>query len=82
MLAAKVDELDRLIVELRNSASRPILFEDGMPLKEGKGRGVGTQSVSDMVERYQGMVRFFQKDGMFFTQIIFSLPEDAVPVAS
>lgn len=82
VLVAKVDEHDRLIVELRNSASRPILFEEGMPLKENGVRGIGTQSVSDMVERYEGMVRFFQKDGMFFTQIIFSLPEDAAHATS
>ncbi|MEG0324145.1 MAG: GHKL domain-containing protein, partial [Raoultibacter sp.] len=69
-VTAEIDQHDRLTIEVRNSASHTVQFEDGMPLRANGSRGIGTQSACDIVGRYGGMARFSQENGAFIAQIV------------
>lgn len=56
-------------IEIQNSVSGLVAFEDGLPLSTKPGGGTGTKSVSGIVHKYGGMLRFVQKDDLFITQI-------------
>lgn len=63
----------RLLLELRNSVSGTVLFEDGMPRSQKPGGGTGTKSILHITQKYGGMCQFKQEDGMFFTRIVLPL---------
>lgn len=62
-----------LRLEVRNSVSGTVDFEDALPISTKAGGGIGTRSIAHIVQKHGGMLRFMQKDGQFLTQILLPL---------
>lgn len=67
----------RLLIELRNTSDSEPSFENSMPVSTRKGGGTGTKSVSAVVNRYHGMVHFYQQNQVFHVRIILPLETDS-----
>ena len=65
-----ITEENGLRLELRNSVSGTVHFEDGNPVSTKTGGGTGTKSMAHIVEKYCGMLRFKQEENIFVTQIM------------
>ena len=79
VVASEIDGCNRLVIDVRNSATEPVSFEGGMPLRADGKRGLGTQSVADIVDQCKGMVRFSQKEGTFAVQIVIAPTDEGDP---
>lgn len=56
-------------LEMQNSVSGVVLFENDLPLSVKPGGGTGTKSIAHIVHQYGGMMRFKQQGSLFITQI-------------
>lgn len=61
---------DNLELELQNSVCGTVNFVDGLPISTKNGGGTGTKSIRRIVEKYDGMLRFQQKEQTFVTQVL------------
>lgn len=59
----------RLLIELKNSVSGEVEFENGIPVSGNTHGGNGIPSVMAAVEKYGGMTDFSVQDGEFITRI-------------
>ncbi|MFA6947683.1 MAG: GHKL domain-containing protein [Eubacteriales bacterium] len=57
-------------LEVCNSVCGDVAFEGGFPMSTKPGGGTGTKSIANIVKKYEGMLRFKQEGGEFFTQIL------------
>ncbi|ATW26672.1 GHKL domain-containing protein [Candidatus Formimonas warabiya] len=63
-----------LRLELRNSVAVQTDFDEkGLPFTTKEGGGTGTRSTTTIVQRYGGMLRFFQEGDVFVTQMFLPL---------
>lgn len=63
-----------LKIELKNSVFRETIFdENAMPLSQKKDDGIGTISVSSIINHHGGMVSFSQENNIFITRIVLPL---------
>lgn len=60
---------NRLFLEVRNSCEKEIEFENGIPVSNQEGHGVGTQSICAIVERYGGIYNFLVENGQFILRL-------------
>lgn len=60
----------KLLVSVKNPVDREIEFEDGLPVADEEGHGVGTQSVRYIANYLKGNCQFFVKNGMFVARVI------------
>ncbi len=70
--SAQTDE-DGLRLEVRNSVSGTVTFDDNFPESTKPGGGTGTKSMGHIVQKHGGMLRFKQESDMFLTQILLPL---------
>lgn len=56
----------RLILQIVNTCRKDLVLEDGVPVTNRPGHGIGVRSICTVVERYQGIYSFRVKDGMFY----------------
>lgn len=61
---------DGLRLEIRNSVSGTVAFEDDLPISTKAGGGTGTRSIAHIVQKHGGMLRFKQEGDLFLTQIL------------
>lgn len=59
----------RLYLQIINPCKNEIHFENGVPVSEQKGHGVGVQSICAIVERYGGIYSFSVQDEQFVLRI-------------
>ena len=60
---------EKLFMQIRNSCDEDITFDDGIPVTDRYGHGIGMQSICAIVEQYGGIYTFSAKDGQFILRI-------------
>lgn len=56
---------DKLFLEIVNNYEGEIVFANGLPQSEKAEHGVGTKSITAIVDKYKGMYSFEAKNGVF-----------------
>ncbi|MGE1061886.1 GHKL domain-containing protein [Megasphaera paucivorans] len=64
---------EKLFIQISNTATVPVIFENDMPQSSKEEGGIGTRSVRCIVEKYGGSLRFKIENNIFLTQIIIPL---------
>lgn len=65
------NELDgKIVIEIQNPYIGDIRFENGLPLAESEGHGIGVQSIALIVENLNGVYSFSAENQLFTLQII------------
>lgn len=59
----------KLLLQMTNSCDSDIIFEDGIPVTNTPGHGIGVRSICALVERYRGMYHFSVKDDKFILRV-------------
>ena len=59
----------KLFLQIINSCSEDITFEQGIPITKRAGHGIGIHSICSLVERYKGIYSFSVSDGQFIMRI-------------
>ena len=54
-----------LFLQVVNDCKAPIKFQNGIPVSDMEGHGIGVQSICAIVQRYGGVFSFAEKDGKF-----------------
>lgn len=65
-----ITEDESLKIDLRNTLSEQVRFENDLPISSKANGGIGTKSVLKIVSKHKGMVNYKQENGTFVTQII------------
>ncbi len=60
---------NKLCIDVRNSYAIEPVFEDTLPISSCEGHGIGVKSIVHVIEKYEGVYRFFAKDGTFTLQV-------------
>ncbi|MBQ7309627.1 MAG: GHKL domain-containing protein [Clostridia bacterium] len=60
----------KLLLEIKNSVSSAVRFENGLPVTTKAGGGIGTKSAMRIVEKYGGLLSMKQEGGVFITRLI------------
>lgn len=63
------EETGRLFLQVTNPCEGKIRFENGIPISDKAGHGIGTRSICAITERCGGCCTFLQKDGMFIMRL-------------
>lgn len=59
------EKKDRLFLQIVNSCESGVRFENGVPVTDRPGHGVGVGSICAIVERYGGIYTFSEQNGRF-----------------
>lgn len=59
----------KLFLQIINSCSEDISFEDGIPITDRSGHGIGVRSICAIVEQYDGIYTFSAGNGRFIMRI-------------
>lgn len=59
----------KLFLQITNSCSEDIIFDDGIPVTKRSGHGIGVRSICAIVEQYGGIYSFSAKNGRFILRI-------------
>lgn len=74
-LRVKQREQSMLLVMVDNSCVSTVAFENGTPLSSKRsGVGIGVASIREIAARYDGIARFEQRDGIFYSSVRLMLP--------
>ena len=60
----------RLLLRITNPFSGVVTFENGLPVTQSAGHGIGTKSIALITEKYNGMHEFKAENGMFSLSVI------------
>jgi len=55
----------KLFLQITNPCSNDVFFENGIPVSDKVGHGIGVQSICAIVEKHHGVYSFSVKDGQF-----------------
>ena len=67
-MEVKIEE-NGFCLEMKNSVSGIVEFKGDYPISTKQNGGIGTKSISAIVEKYHGFVRYRQENNIFITQI-------------
>ncbi len=59
----------KLFLQIINSCGEDVAFDDGIPVTNRSGHGIGVRSICAIVEQYDGMYAFSAGDGQFILRI-------------
>lgn len=59
----------KLLIQIINSCCEDITFDDGIPVTNRSGHGIGVRSICAIVDQYDGMYSFSAGDGQFILRI-------------
>lgn len=59
----------KIFLQIINSCGKDIIFDDGIPVTNRPGHGIGVRSICAIVERYGGIYAFSAEDGQFILRI-------------
>ena len=60
---------NKLFLQIINPCGKSIRFENGIPVSNKPGHGIGVQSICAIAKRYQGIYDFQVKDGQFILRV-------------
>lgn len=63
------DKNGKLFLQIINSCGADIIFDNGIPVTDRAGHGVGVRSICAIVEQYGGIYTFSAEDGQFILRI-------------
>lgn len=63
------DKNGTLFLQIINSCGEDVLFENGIPVTDRAGHGIGVRSICAIVEQYGGIYTFSAEDGQFILRI-------------
>lgn len=66
---AAYEKNGKLFLQIINSCAEDIVFEQGVPVTDEPGHGIGMRSICALVERYHGIYNFSVKDGQFILRV-------------
>ncbi len=69
-------ENEKVLIEIKNSVSTQLKFENGLPSSTKNGGGTGLLSVKNIVQKYSGMLYLKQEGNEFYIRIV--LPIDTI----
>lgn len=61
---------DRLLMQFINSCDEEVVFDQGIPVADSPGHGIGVRSICAIVEKYGGIYSFSVKDSTFILRIL------------
>lgn len=61
---------DRLLLSIHNSYITVPIFNDGLPMTNATGHGLGTQSIQYMTAKLKGNCQFIAEDGLFTLRVV------------
>lgn len=64
---------ENLKIEIRNTLSGMVKFENDLPISNKENGGIGTKSVLMIVSKYRGMIHYKQEEDIFITQIVLQI---------
>ena len=67
--ASVYEKKGKLFVQIINSCEEDIIFDNGIPVTDTPGHGIGMCSICALVERYGGLYSFTVKDRNFVLRI-------------
>ena len=59
----------KLFLQVTNPCDKQVRFEQGVPVSERKGHGIGVQSICAIVQRYGGIYSFLVENGKFILRL-------------
>ncbi|MGN0140892.1 MAG: sensor histidine kinase [Roseburia sp.] len=59
----------KLFLQVTNPCGKPVHFENGIPVSDREGHGIGVQSICAIVQRYGGIYTFLVQDGQFILRL-------------
>lgn len=59
----------KLFLQVTNPCGEGVRFEDGIPVSDRPGHGVGVQSICAIVQKYRGVYTFLVRDGQFILRL-------------
>ena len=60
---------DNFFLQVTNPCQGEVRFENGIPVSDQAGHGVGVQSICAIVKRYRGVYTFMVQDGVFIMRL-------------
>lgn len=65
------EEKGKIFLQIINSCDNDIIFNDGIPVTNHPGHGIGVRSICAIVEKYSGIYDFSVKDDRFILRVSF-----------
>lgn len=59
----------KLFLQVTNPCEKQVRFEQGIPVSDRKGHGIGVQSICAIVQRYGGIYSFLVENGKFILRL-------------
>ena len=59
----------KIFLQMTNPCGNTVSFENGIPVSDRPGHGIGVQSICAIVRRYGGVYAFFVKNGQFVLRL-------------
>lgn len=59
----------KLFLQVSNPYREELQFENGVPISDREGHGIGVQSICAITEQYGGVYSFLEKDGSFILRL-------------
>lgn len=59
----------KIFLQITNSCNSEVTFENGVPVTNTSGHGIGVRRICTLVERYRGMYHFSVKDDKFILRV-------------
>lgn len=63
------ERASKLFLQVTNPCRETVRFENGIPVSDRPGHGVGVQSICTIVQRYRGVHTFLVRDGQFILRL-------------
>ena len=60
---------ERFFFQVTNPCKKEVVFENGVPVTDRPGHGIGVRSICAIVERYGGMYSFLVKENEFILRV-------------
>lgn len=60
---------DNFFLQVKNPCAEDVRFENGIPVSDRAGHGIGVQSICAIVKRYRGVYTFLVQDGQFIMRL-------------
>lgn len=63
------EKMHKFFLQVSNPCAEEVQFENGIPVSEQPGHGIGVQSICAVVEKYGGVCSFSLKEGQFILRL-------------
>lgn len=63
------EKMQKFFLQISNPCTEEVQFENGIPVSNQAGHGIGVQSICAVVEKYGGVCSFLVKEGQFILRL-------------